>query len=144
MRYCHFNSFTKTSSSSKTGPPGPVAFSWAPCRVIGVWRKLSKCLISIHWSPLQYEKAGKAHGNCFGPSFFQRGWSWCSGLGEQGGRAGLLSSACFSASPSVEVWVTSRTVLLSSWFDLLLLLGSGKNFLCLASVVARKQLYLKL
>lgn len=50
----------------------------------------------------------------------------------------LVAWRSFSASPSGEVKVTSRTILLSSWFDLTLLLGSGKNFLCLASVVARK------
>lgn len=48
---------------------------------------------NIRWSPLPHEKAGKARGNCFGPSFCQRGWGWgwCTGLGEQGGRAGLLT-----------------------------------------------------
>jgi len=37
----------------------------------------------------------------------------------------LVARRSFSVSPSEEVWVTSRTILLSSWFDLILLLGSG-------------------
>lgn len=91
-RYCNINSCPQTSSSSKPGAPGLVG----PRRGAKTERGLSggNWTSARFWHTLVPSAGWKGRErpwHLFQALFCQRGWSWCSGIGDQGGRAALFS-----------------------------------------------------
>lgn len=115
MRYCNFNYFTTTSSSSK---PGPVAFRRVLCKAIAGLGKLSKGIILTYAGPTcGMKRQGEPTVIVLVPPFARE-----AGAGAQGCKE--HSAPCPSGQVPGGGAGASPTVLLASWFDLILLLGS--------------------